>query len=94
MNGGEEKEREEKKSQSDVSDPHAILHVRKVQVMETMSQKLMWARNLPIQGMASSPATSRFATSLARSATYNGAGAADDIFDPCVSLHAARCSGV
>ena len=47
MNGGEEKEREEKKSQSDVSDLHAILHVRKVQVMETMSQKLMWARNLP-----------------------------------------------
>ena len=40
-----------------------------------------------IRSMDYSPATSRFATSLARSPPYNIAGAADDIFDPCVSLH-------
>jgi hypothetical protein len=40
-----------------------------------------------VRSMAYSPATSQFATSLARSPPYNIAGAADDIFDPCVSLH-------
>jgi hypothetical protein len=43
--------------------------------------------------VVSESSTSRFATSLARSPPYDIAGAVDDIFDPCVSLHAALCSG-